>query len=129
MARNDRGAAAVEFALVLPLLVMLFAGIAELGRIYYLQAMLSGAAREGARVMALQNNTATAVSAAKTAAGSVALSDTQILVTPGTGACRSTASTPVQASVTITFATPLVSTVFGTPPVQVHGYGVMQCGG
>jgi Flp pilus assembly protein TadG len=128
VARNDRGAAAVEFALVLPLLVMLFAGIAELGRIYYLQAMLSGAAREGALVMALQNNTATAVSAAKTAAGSVALSDTQILVTPATGACRST-TTPVQASVTITFATPLVSAVFGTPPVKVHGYGVMQCGG
>jgi Flp pilus assembly protein TadG len=128
--RNERGAAAVEFALVLPLLVLLFAGIAELGRIYYLQATLSGAAREGARVMALQNNVATAVTAVKSAAGSVAVSDAQIAVTPDTGACRHTSPTAAstQASVTITFTTPLVSSFFGTS-VTVHGRGVMQCGG
>jgi Flp pilus assembly protein TadG len=127
--RNERGAAAVEFALVLPLLVLLFAGIAELGRLYYVQATLAGAAREGARVMALQNNVPATVAAVKAAAGSVALNDAQISVKPGTGACRSTPAAPVQASVTITFTTPLVSTMFGTAPVTVHGNGVMQCGG
>jgi Flp pilus assembly protein TadG len=127
--RTERGAAAVEFALVLPLLVLLFAGIAEMGRIYYLQATLSGAAREGARVMALQNNVAATVTAVKSAAGSVALTDAQIAVTPATGACRSATTAPVQASVTITFTTPLVSTVFGTTPVKIRGSGVMQCGG
>jgi Flp pilus assembly protein TadG len=127
--RNERGAAAVEFALVLPLLVLLFAGVAELGRLYYLQATLSGAAREGARVMALQNNAATAIAAVRSAAGSVALTDAQIAVTPATGACRYIATAPMQASVTVTFTTPLVSGVFGTVPLTVHGSGVMQCGG
>jgi Flp pilus assembly protein TadG len=129
--RNERGAAAVEFALVLPLLVLLFAGIAELGRLYYLQATLSGAAREGARVMALQNDTGTTVTAVKAAAGSVALTDAQIVVTPGTGACQATTTSgqPPRAMVTITFTTPLVSTVFGSTPVKVHGFGAMQCGG
>ena len=127
MRRNERGAAAVEFALVLPLLVLLFAGIAELGRIYYLQAMLSGAAREGVRVMALQNDTTASVAAVQAAAGSVAVSNSQIAVTPATGTCRSV-TTPVQATVTITFTTPLVSSVFGTS-VTVYGRGVMRCGG
>ena len=128
MPRSERGAVAVEFALVLPLLVMLFAGIAELGRIYYLQAMLSGAAREGVRVMALQNDTAASVAAVQAAAGSVAVSSSQIVVAPATGACRSTTTTPAQATVTITFTTPLVSSVFGTS-VTVHGRGIMRCGG
>jgi Flp pilus assembly protein TadG len=128
--RNERGAAAVEFALVLPLLVLLFAGIAELGRIYYLQATLSGAAREGARVMALQNNVTTTRTAVRTAAGSVALTDAQIVVTPGSGACLSTTPTvpPPQAKVTITLTTSLVTALF-LPSVTVHGYGAMQCGG
>ena len=128
MRRNERGAAAVEFALVLPLLVLLFAGIAELGRIYYLQAMLSGAAREGVRVMALQNDTAASVAAVQSAAGSVAVSNSQITVSPATGNCRSTTAAPVQATVTIAFTTPLVSSMFGTS-VTVHGRGVMRCGG
>ena len=127
MRRNERGAAAVEFALVLPLLVLLFAGIAELGRIYYLQATLSGAAREGARVMAVQNDTTASTAAVQTAAGSVAISNSQIAVSPATGACRSTTS-PRQATVIITFTTPLVSSMFGTS-VTVHGRGVMRCGG
>lgn len=129
MRRNERGAAAVEFALVLPLLVLLFAGIAELGRVFYLQATLAGAAREGVRVMALQNNATAAVTAVKSAAGSVALSDGQILVTPGTGACKSTPTTPVQATVTITFTTPLVTTLFPLSSLTLHGRGAMQCGG
>ena len=64
MSRSERGAAAVEFALVLPLLVLLIAGIAEFGRLYYLQTTISGAAREGVRAMALQNNAGAAQSVA-----------------------------------------------------------------
>ncbi|GAA1829909.1 TadE/TadG family type IV pilus assembly protein [Microlunatus capsulatus] len=128
MTRSERGAAAVEFALVLPLLVLLFAGVAEMGRIYYLQATLSGAAREGARVMALRNDAGASRAAVRSAAGSVAVGDAQIAVSPGTGGCRSTAAAPVQATVTITFPTPLVSSLFGAS-VTVRGVGAMQCGG
>ena len=52
------GAAAVEFALVVPLLLVLVLGIAEFGRAYNMQTTLSGAAREGVREMALHNNPA-----------------------------------------------------------------------
>ena len=66
--RRDRGAAAVEFALVMPLLLILVLGIAEFGRAYNIQTTLSAAAREGVRVMALQNSSSAARTSTKSAA-------------------------------------------------------------
>ena len=128
MSRSERGAAAVEFALVLPLLVLLIAGIAEFGRLYYLQTTISGAAREGVRAMALQNNAGAAQSVAKTAAGAVGLSDAQIVVTPPSGSCLSTSTTPVTATVTITYNTALMTGLFDASKT-LTGKGVMRCGG
>jgi Flp pilus assembly protein TadG len=128
MSRNERGAAAVEFALVLPLLVLLVAGIIDFGRAYYLQASLAGAAREGVRVMALKNDAGLARAAVRSAVGGITLSDAQIQVTPGTGSCLSTATTTATATVAITYSTPFVSHLFGAT-LNLHGKGVMRCGG
>lgn len=46
----SRGASAVEFALILPLLVLLIFGIIELSLALYDKAMITNASREGARV-------------------------------------------------------------------------------
>jgi len=46
---DRRGQAAVEFALVLPLLVLMMVGIFDLGRGVYAWSTLNNAAREGAR--------------------------------------------------------------------------------
>ncbi len=53
---SERGAVAVEFALLAPVLIMLLLGIMEFGRAYNVQITLSSAAREGVRVMAIGNN-------------------------------------------------------------------------
>ncbi len=45
--RSESGAAAVEFALVVPILLLLVLGIIEFGRAYNIQNSLSAAAREG----------------------------------------------------------------------------------
>ena len=50
-----RGVAAVEFAVVLPLLMLLLVGIWELGRIIHVQILLNSAARDGARLAAQAN--------------------------------------------------------------------------
>ena len=47
--RNKRGASAVEFALILPLLVCLLLGIVEFGLLMYNKAVITNASREGAR--------------------------------------------------------------------------------
>ena len=46
----ERGQSLVEFALVVPLLVLLVIGIAEFGRAWMTQNILTGAAREAVRV-------------------------------------------------------------------------------
>jgi Flp pilus assembly protein TadG len=51
--RRERGAAAVEFALVLPLLVALVFGLIDFGRAYNQQITLTQLAREGARLVSL----------------------------------------------------------------------------
>jgi hypothetical protein len=49
-----RGQALVEFALVLPIFLVLLFGIIDLGRYIYMNSTLSEAAREGARVAAVE---------------------------------------------------------------------------
>jgi len=46
---NQRGVAAVEFALVLPILVLLLVGIVEFSMLLYNQQVITNASREGAR--------------------------------------------------------------------------------
>ena len=50
---RDRGSAAVEFALVVPVLLLIVFGIIDFGRALNAQIALTGAAREGARLAAL----------------------------------------------------------------------------
>ena len=47
--KSQRGVAAVEFAIVLPILVILLAGIIEFSLLLYNQQVITNASREGAR--------------------------------------------------------------------------------
>ena len=51
--RSERGAAMIEMALTLPLLLLITVGIVEFGRAYQTWQVLTNAAREGARVAVL----------------------------------------------------------------------------
>lgn len=46
---NQRGVAVIELAIVLPVLLILFAGITEFGIAYYNKQVMTNASREGAR--------------------------------------------------------------------------------
>src|SRR5690349_21208488 len=60
MSKRDRGAAAVEMALVLPMLLILVFGIIDYGRMLNAQIRLTEAAREGARAATIENTSAAA---------------------------------------------------------------------
>ena len=124
---RDRGAAAVEFALVLPLLVLLVFGIAEFGRAYNVQTTLSGAARDGVRVMALSNDKAAARASAKSAAASLNLTDAQIVVGPTTCVVSGLGAAST-ATVTITYPMTFITKLFGAS-VTLTGKGSMRCNG
>ena len=53
--RNEKGAAIVEFALVVPLLLLLLWGIVDIGRAFYTLNNLASAVREGARSAAVMS--------------------------------------------------------------------------
>ena len=46
---RERGAAAVEMAIILPLLLLVIGGIVDFGRFFFSQVTFANAAREGAR--------------------------------------------------------------------------------
>jgi len=56
-----KGQALVEFALIVPILVMLVMGIVEFGRIFMTQQAVTNASREGARTGVLPNSSTTDV--------------------------------------------------------------------
>lgn len=125
----DRGAAAVEFALVLPVLLLLLFGIAEFGRLYNIQTSITAAARQGARVMALNSGatpnadaTASLISAAKP----YTVTASQVTITPAT--CPSDNTTNTTVTVTVTHPVTLLTGWFGTS-ITLTGKGVMRCNG
>ena len=123
MPNNERGAVAVEFAILLPLLLMLVLGTIEFGRAYNVQITLTNAARDGVRVMAITNVAADAKAAAKNAAASVSTSIATSDVTLSTTTC----STGSQVTLTITYSLSTITGIAG--PFAMTGKGVMLCGG
>ena len=106
-------------------MLLMVLGIAEFGRAYHVQTTLSQAAREGVRVMALQNDPAATIAATRAAAPDLTL--TNITVTPSS--CVASGSTPAAtATVTVRFSLPFVTRLFGTG-VDLTGRGVMRCNG
>lgn len=119
--RSERGAAAVEFAFVVPILLALLLGTIEFGRAYNTQISLTHAARETARSMAVQKNWTTAVQAGRTAAPSL---DPAAMAFP-TGITGCPAGTTV--AVTITYP---LNTITGIAEDMVlEGKASMRCGG
>jgi Flp pilus assembly protein TadG len=118
----------VEFAFIMPLLLVLVLGIAEFGRAFQVSGTLAAAAREGVRVMALQNDPAAARAAVRNAAPALdpAVTDAQITITPAS--CPTTGTTTTTVRLSVTYPMPFLTSFFGSG-VDLTGTGVMRCNG
>lgn len=93
------GAAAVEFAVVAPLMIMLTLGMMEIGRVVMVKQLLVNATREGARLAVLPGVTAQEVQdEVQVSLDDASLSGTTITVSP---AVLSTASAGTPVTVTV----------------------------
>lgn len=119
---HSRGAVAVEFALVAPVLLALVAGIVEFSHTYNLQISVTQAAREAARTMAIKNDQAAAKASA--VAGAPGLNAAAFSYTFNPGTCA--ADTNMTVSISYTGNT--LTGLFGST-VTVGGVGAMRCGG
>lgn len=125
--KSDHGAAIVEFALVVPILIMLVFGIAEFGRAWFTQSNLAAAAREGARAAALGGDgeaAAEKVLAATHTAGTVQQS---IASCPPVSTVP-VGGTPSNVTVTVTHTWKSATGLFNFP-ITLTGKGVMRCNG
>ena len=133
----DRGAAAVEMALVLPLLLLILFGLVDFGRAFNYQMQLTQAAREAVRVKALggtdfdARNRVTAATAAMNPAPATAFPATCPVG-------NTTANAKVTVSYSFSYITPLgpIARLFGASTLPNVGTvqtlsseGVMRCSG
>ncbi len=127
---RDRGAAAVEFALVFPLLLLIVFGIIDFGRALNAQITLTQAAREGARLDAVGDaNVVTATQQAATG-----LSPVSVTVTTCPPGVAPDNDAIVKVSYQFSFITPIgaIAGLIGNPgglgsPLTLTAQGVMPC--
>jgi Flp pilus assembly protein TadG len=78
--RNGRGQALVEFALVIPIFLLVLVAIFDLGRAVFAYNTLTNAAREGARIAIVNQYKPTIVARAKQQTAIVELNDPSVRV-------------------------------------------------
>lgn len=121
--RDERGAAALEFALVLPILIMLVMGIIEFSRAYNAKEALQYAVREGARELAINGNAGVAQAVTVDRAIGLTLTTAQVTATGCSGAATTTAE------VTATYSLPYQIPFWGSGSWPLSATGVMRCNG
>ena len=119
--RHDRGAALLEFVLVLPILVLLVFGVVEFGRGYSARSTIVAAAREGARVAAV--GTGDPVAAVRASAAHV--NELAINVNVSPSPC--VPGDPV--TVTLTYDHDYTIPLYGEGTWTINDSAVMRCEG
>jgi Flp pilus assembly protein TadG len=121
--RDRKGQSLVEFALVLPVLLVMVVGLFDFGRAIYASNAISNAARIATRVAIVDQNEDPIKQAAVTEAPGVGLEPSDILVTfscaDSIGRCYAT----VDVSVAYTPATPMIEAIVG--PVTLRASSEM----
>jgi Flp pilus assembly protein TadG len=99
--QRDRGAAAVEMAIVLPMLLLMIGGLIDFGRAYFTKIVITNAAREGARAAVVNADPYGRAAAAAT--GVSIVTPVTVAYTPSATDCVSaTSGTDVMVTVTTT---------------------------
>jgi Flp pilus assembly protein TadG len=130
-ARRDDGAAAVEFALLLPVLLLVLFGIIDFGRAFNMQIALTQASREGVRGLALGT---VANPTSKTQSAAYPVTGVTVAYTACPASPLPTSVATVTASKTFTYVTPIspILNLLGFSSLAaptIQGKAEMRCGG
>lgn len=124
---SQRGQTLVEFAITLPILIILLVGIVDGGRLVYVQNAISQAAREGARWGSVQGRSTSSggrlTVAAETRSRMAAVPNSIVTVTCESGgvtvsSCGTNDILVVRVDTQVQLATPLLGQIFGTPTLS-----------
>lgn len=118
---SERGAALVEMAILLPILVVLIFGLVTAARAFNAQITLTHATREGVRVLAVTGDQAVAEAATVSAATSLDPIDLSV----SAAVCVPGDPTSVSATYPFDYSIPFV----GSQTITLTSTAVMRCGG
>lgn len=118
MRTNKRGQAMVEFALILPIFVLLLMGILEFGLFFNSYINVTFASKEGARVAALDTSASNQFITTAVQASMPTTKNITVTVSP---VAPRTTGLPVTVAVSVkhTFITPLISTLVPANPYTI----------
>lgn len=116
---NDRGVAAAELALILPVLLLILFGIIEFGMIMYSREVVTNAVREGARAGIVQGppkrTEADIIAIATTYLTGTGVRPADVTFTVTGEMLTSPANLTVTATYSYRFLIPYVPTIMGIP--------------
>lgn len=138
--RSQDGAAAVEFALIVPVLLLVVAGVMNFGFVFAQQISLNNAARQAVRYSVVDGRTCSQIQAeGKNSAETVGMTGSQVptpvITNCGTPSAKPCAGRPPGTNITVTMQRPGASNswVINMPPFNLipvptlTGTGVMRC--
>ncbi|MEU4691534.1 TadE/TadG family type IV pilus assembly protein [Actinoplanes sp. NPDC023714] len=133
-ARRDQGAVAIEFAIILPVLLLVLFAIIDMGRMLQQQIQMTEAAREGARLGALNGTAADVKNKVQSIVGSgvtLTYPTGPTLCTAGSVAGSDAVVTVNRAFQPVTPITSMIKRLSGKTiaPVTLKATGVMACVG
>lgn len=131
--QKERGAVAVEMAVLLPLLLLILIGTMEFGRVFNVQNSLTQAAREGARHGAIHYNDGSMDVEGTALAAAPSVASLGMTVSHNANSCAPGANVEVTTGVNLPSMSGFLDAGwFGSPglfPMSLTGIGVMRCGG
>jgi len=128
---NERGAAATEFALLLPVFLLILFGIIEFGMIMYGREVVTNAAREGARAGIVQGPPKRTAGDITTIANNyltgTGINQADVTFTPAGVGLASPNTLTVTAVYNYNFLIPYIPNVLGVPnPLVITTQAVMR---
>lgn len=123
--RWQRGAAAVEMAIIMPLLLLFIAGIVDFGRFFLLEIQMTNAVREGARAAIVSPADVTP----RVLAAAPFVDPANVSVTPCAGAGTNAEVTATDPTFTWILLDPALSLFGGGVTLLPEAKAVMRCEG
>jgi Flp pilus assembly protein TadG len=119
--KSERGQSLVEFAMILPLFMVILFGIMEFGRLWEISNLITSASREGARVAAISGSSQSqAIQAAQNVLSAANIDDATVSVSGPNSASE------VSVTVTIHY-TPLTGSIIpGFDPFFISRSTIMR---
>jgi Flp pilus assembly protein TadG len=105
--KSEKGQSLVEFALIVPVLILLLLGIVDFSRIFHAYLTIDHAGREAARAASIGKDVGTITSIAINQGSSIGLTTGQVNVSTGSSGSNAT----ITITYPVTFLTPIIGKI------------------